>query len=88
MAVTGPFKATLTNLSSGVSRDYNVSGPGMVDPRSGQPVAVGPSLVFQPASVGEPFLLYIQGRVVFTNTNPLQIDSVVGKVTDVCAQLS
>jgi hypothetical protein len=87
MAVTGSFKATLTNVDSGVSRDYNISGPGMVDPRSGQPVLVGPSLVFQPASVGEPFFLYIQGRVVFTNTDPLQIDSVVGKVTDVCAQL-
>jgi hypothetical protein len=86
MAVTGPFKATVTNLSSGVSLNYNVSGPGMVDPRSGQPVLVGPSLVFQPASVGEPFFLYIQGRVVFTEQ--FQIDSVVGKVTDVCAQLA
>jgi hypothetical protein len=85
MAVTGPFKATLTNGDSGVSRNYNVSGPGMVDPRSGRPVLVGPSLVIQPASVGEPFLLYIQGRVVFTEQG--QIYSVVGRMTDVCAQL-
>lgn len=86
MAVTGPLKSTVTNVGTGVSRDYNASGPGMVDPRSGQPVLVGPSLVFQPVSVGEPFFIYVQGRVVFTEQS--QIDSVVGNVTDVCAQLA
>jgi hypothetical protein len=88
--VTGPFTATVTNLTTAATRTFNVSGPTLV--RTGPDVSTavtGPNLILQPASrnVGPPFLIYTTGRVTFTPTN-FTIASRTGNVTDVCADLS
>ena len=86
--VTGPLTVTVTNLDSGASQTFNASGPTLVDPRSGAPVFTGPTIILQPADagLGEPFLIYNLGRVVFTENNT--IASITGKTVDICAALS
>jgi hypothetical protein len=86
--LTGPLTVTVTNLDSGASQTFNASGPTLVDPRSGALVFTGPSIILQPASagLGEPFLIYNLGRVVFTANNT--IASITGKTVDICAALS
>jgi hypothetical protein len=90
--LTGPLTVTVTNLSSGASQTFNASGPTLVEPRSGALVLTGPSIILQPASleVGEPFLIYHRGRVVFTANNDgiLTIASITGETVDICAALS
>jgi hypothetical protein len=85
---TGPFTVKVTNLGSGASQTFNASGPTLVDPRSGAPAFTGPTIILQPASagLGEPFLIYNLGRVVFTENNT--IASITGKTVDICAALS
>jgi hypothetical protein len=82
--VTGPLTVTVTNLDSGASQTFNASGPTF---NEGQ-VLVGPAIILQPASagLGEPFLIYNRGRVVFTANNT--IASITGKTVDICAALS
>jgi hypothetical protein len=86
--VTGPLTVTVTNLDSGASQTFNASGPTF---NNGQ-VLTGPAIILQPASlnVGEPFLIYHRGRVVFTANNDgiLTIASITGKTVDICAALS
>jgi hypothetical protein len=86
--VTGPLTVKVTNLDSGASQTFNASGPTF---NNGQ-VLVGPAIILQPASfeVGEPFLIYNLGRVVFTENNDgiLTIASITGKTVDICAALS
>jgi hypothetical protein len=88
--LTGPLTVTVTNLdpASGASQTFNASGPTLVEPRSGALVLTGPSIILQPASagLGEPFLIYNLGRVVFTANNT--IASITGKTVDICAALS
>jgi hypothetical protein len=88
--VTGPFTATVTNLTTGATRTFNVSGPSLFRTGPDVPTAVtGPNLISQPASrmVGPPFLIYTTGRVTFTSPD-FTIASRTGNVTDVCAELS
>jgi hypothetical protein len=82
--VTGPLTVTVTNLASGASQTFNASGPTF---NNGQ-VLVGPAIILQPADagLGEPFLIYNRGRVVFTENNT--IASITGKTVDICAALS
>jgi hypothetical protein len=82
--VTGPLTVTVTNLDSGASQTFNASGPTF---NEGQ-VLVGPAIILQPASagLGEPFLIYNRGRVVFTENNT--IASITGETVDICAALS
>jgi hypothetical protein len=86
--VTGPLTVTVTNLDSGASQTFNASGPTF---NNGQ-VLTGPAIILQPASlnVGEPFLIYHRGRVVFTANNDgiLTIASITGETVDICAALS
>ena len=85
---TGPLTVTVTNLDSGASQTFNASGPTF---NNGQ-VLTGPAIILQPASlnVGEPFLIYHRGRVVFTANNDgiLTIASITGETVDICAALS
>jgi hypothetical protein len=85
---TGPLTVTVTNLASGASQTFNVSGPTLVERQSGALVLTGPSIILQPASagLGEPFLIYNLGRVVFTANNT--IASITGETVDICAALS
>ena len=82
--VTGPLTVTVTNLDSGASQTFNASGPTF---NNGQ-VLVGPAIILQPlsANLGEPFLIYNRGRVVFTENNT--IASITGETVDICAALS
>lgn len=86
--LTGPLTVTVTNLTSGASQTFNASGPTLVEPRSGALVLTGPSIILQPlsAGLGEPFLIYHRGRVVFTANNT--IASITGETVDICAALS
>lgn len=87
--VTGPFTATVTNLTTGATETFNISGPSLFRTGPDVPTVVtGPNLVLQPASrnVGPPFLIYTTGRVAFTPN--FTIASRTGNVTDVCAALS
>jgi hypothetical protein len=86
--LTGPLTVTVTNGASDASQTFNASGPTLVEPRSGALVLTGPSIILQPASagLGEPFLIYNLGRVVFTANNT--IASITGKTVDICAALS
>jgi hypothetical protein len=86
--LTGPLTVTVTNLDSGASQTFNASGPTLVDPRSGALVFTGPTIILQPADagLGEPFLIYNLGRVVFTENNT--IASITGETVDICAALS
>jgi hypothetical protein len=89
IVVAGPFSATVTNLTTGATRTYNISGPSFLEEVDGVPTAVtGPNLILQPASrnVGPAFLIYTTGRVTFTPE--FTIATRVGAITDVCAQLS
>jgi hypothetical protein len=86
---TGPVVATVTNIDTGVSRTYNVSGPTFFDPQSGELVLTGPALVGQPASrqVGDPFYVVTAGRVTFRQDNT--IAGLHGTIAhDVCAELA
>jgi hypothetical protein len=86
--LTGPLTVTVTNLDSGASQTFNASGPTLVEPRSGALVFTGPAIILQPlsANLGEPFLIYHRGRVVFTENNT--IASITGETVDICAALS
>jgi hypothetical protein len=87
--VTGPFTATVTNLTTGATQTYNISGPTFFRDGPDVPtVSTGPQLILQPASrnVGPPFLIYTTGRVTWTPE--FTIASLTGHVTDVCAALS
>ncbi len=87
--VTGPFTATVTNMTTGATQTYNISGPTFVEQGEEIPTAVtGPNLILQPASrnVGPAFLILTTGRVTFTPD--FTIASRTGAVTDVCAALS
>jgi hypothetical protein len=86
--LTGPLTVTVKNLASGASQTFNASGPTLVEPQSGALVLTGPAIILQPASagLGEPFLIYNLGRVVFTENNT--IASITGETVDICAALS
>lgn len=97
LRVTGKFKVLLTNVTSGASQNFNISGPGTISflpDGSIDLVATGRQLVYNLASDAEPFglpgLMVASGRVTETldaDGRPTEL-SVTGKVTDVCAALS
>lgn len=84
---TGPLVVTVTNLENGRSRTFNVSGPTLTDPKTGNLVFVGRTLILQPSTEEpETFLRFVTGRVEQTADN--RIDNISGNVLDVCAALS
>ena len=86
--LTGPAFATVTNLDNGTSITFNVSGPRLEDPRTGNVVFVGQTLILQPTAFEpqDPFLKFVKGRVEQTAGN--RIDNISGTTVDVCQALS
>jgi hypothetical protein len=80
---TGRSTATVTNLETGASRTYNVSGPVQFDPDTNQVTLLGPSLVVEPERNG--FLILTRGQVTFVLNEP--IEEQLGTQRDVCADL-
>jgi hypothetical protein len=88
LIATGPVALTVTNLETGASRSYNISGPTFVDTATGRLTLTGPALVGQPASnnAGSTFLVVTAGRWVFTPQNTIYSTS--GTIAhDICAEL-
>lgn len=86
--LTGPAVVTVTNLKSGKSMTFNVSGPRLVHPQTGNITFVGQTLILQPTGFvpDDPFLKFIAGRVEQTAGN--RIDNISGRTIDVCQALS
>lgn len=86
--LTGPAVVTATNVATGKSLTFNISGPRLEDPRTGNLVFVGQTLILQPTGFepADPFLRFFTGRVEQTSGN--RIDNVSGRTTDVCQALS
>jgi hypothetical protein len=81
---TGAIKITVTNTEpDGRTKGYNISGPTFDNG-----TLTGPALILQPASagLGDPFLIINYGRVTFNEDR--SIDTIIGKQTDICAQLA
>jgi hypothetical protein len=88
LIMTGPVALKVTNLETGASRSYNISGPTFVDAATGRLILTGAALVGQPASnnAGSTFLVVTAGRWVFTPQNTTY--STNGTIThDICAEL-
>jgi len=94
--VTGPAVATVTNLSTGESATFNISGPSLQNPETGEVTVFGTNLILGPAGLsgtdtsGEDimFLIFTSGRLSFTFLQPLD-EPLRGTVTqDVCTQLA
>ena len=81
---TGRSTATVTNVKTGVSKTYYVSGPTQFDPNTGRVTLFGPSLVLEPERNG--FLIYTRGQVTFIVNE--SIDEQLGNQRDVCAELA
>ncbi len=86
--LTGPAFVTVTNLDNNKSITFNVSGPRLEDPRTGNLVFVGQTLILQPTAFEpqDPFLKFVTGRVQQTAGN--RIDNISGRTVDVCQALS
>lgn len=78
----------MTNLDNDKSITFNVSGPRLEDPRTGNLVFVGQTLILQPTAFEpqDPFLKFVTGRVEQTAGN--RIDNISGRTVDVCQALS
>lgn len=82
--ITGRSTGTVTNVDTGVSRTYNVSGPVQLDPSTQRVTLFGPSLVLEPKRDG--FLIHTRGQVTFVLNHP--IEEQLGTQRDVCADLA
>jgi hypothetical protein len=96
LMITGHAKATVTNLSTGESVTYNISGPGTVVlfPDGAFSIdAHGPNLLWTTVAnsfPGVPTISYTTGHVtVFVDpTGQTTSYSLAGRRTDVCAVLA
>jgi hypothetical protein len=80
---SGRSTATVTNLDTGASMTYNVSGPVQLQPSTNRVTLLGPSLVVEPDPDG--FLIQSKGQVTFVVNE--SIDEQLGTQRDVCADL-
>ncbi len=80
---SGRSTATVTNLDTGASMTYNVSGPVHLQPSTNRVTLLGPSLVVEPDPDG--FLIQSKGQVTFVVNE--SIDEQLGTQRDVCADL-
>ena len=88
LIITGAVAVTVTNLATGESRSYNISGPTFVDAQTGLQVFRGPALIGQPVSVDpeDTFLIITRGEWTFDPTTAAH--SFRGRIAhDVCAEL-
>jgi hypothetical protein len=64
---SGRSTATVTNLDTGASMTYNVSGPVQLQPSTNRVTLLGPSLVVEPDPDG--FLIQSKGQVTSSSTS-------------------
>jgi hypothetical protein len=81
MIITGRQVAKVTNVDTGESATYNVSGPVQFDPKTKRVTLFGPSLI-----LGEGLLIQTKGQISFIENMP--IEEQVGTQRDVCADLA
>lgn len=92
IVIAGPAVATVTNLSTGTSATYNISGPYLYDPATNRVIVFGTNLIIGPeGSSGPPrtkFLIVTSGTVSFILDQPIDVP-LRGTVThNVCAELA
>jgi hypothetical protein len=88
LVVTGPGIATVTNLDTGKSITYNISGPGKLDPATNRLSLKGQSLISSGPNDPTDFLITTSGNVSFIQGQPID-EPLRGHVShDVCAELA
>ena len=91
VVITGPAVATVTNLSTGESATYNISGPGVLDPATNRLTARGTNLILGPeGSTGDEdsFLVITSGTLSFVLNQPIDVPLRGTIRHDVCAELA
>ena len=93
IAFEGHYTSTVTNKTTGASVTLNVSGPGRVDPTTGDQALTGPWGLIEFDDPGTPdwegYLLYAKGRTTISvdeNGNDV-LGGTVGVRRDICAEL-
>jgi hypothetical protein len=91
MVITGPAVATVTNLVTGESATFNISGPLLFDEETGRVTLRGTNLIIGPlGSSGEDtkFLIFTAGTVSFIQGQPIDEPLRGTVIQDVCAELA
>jgi len=88
LVVTGPAIATVTNLVTGKSITYNISGPGKFDPATNRLSVQGQNLISSGPEDKTPFLITTSGNVSFIVNKPID-EPLRGHIShNVCAELA
>lgn len=88
LVITGPGIATVTNVETGKSITYNISGPGKLDKATGRLSLTGQSLISSGPNDPTPFLITTSGNVGFIIGQPID-EPLRGHIShDVCAELA
>ena len=94
LVVTGPAIATVTNLVTGKSITYNISGPGKIDdlgdddPNTNHFFLKGQNLISNVIPGTDPFLITTSGNVSFIVNKPID-EPLRGHIShNVCAELA
>jgi hypothetical protein len=88
LVVTGPGIAKVTNVETGKSITYNISGPGTFDPATERLSLMGQSLISSGPNDPTPFLITTSGKVSFIVNQPID-EPLRGHIShDVCAELA
>ncbi len=86
--ITGAGIAKVTNLDTGKSITYNISGPAKLDKATGRLSLKGQSLIFSGPNDPTPFLITTSGNVGFIINEPID-EPLRGHIShDVCAELA
>jgi hypothetical protein len=91
MVITGPAVATVTNLVTGESVTFNISGPSLFDEETGRVTLRGTNLIIGPlgSSGGDTkFLIFTAGTVSFIQGQPIDEPLRGTVIQDVCAELA
>jgi hypothetical protein len=92
VVITGPAVATVTNLDTGESATYNISGPLLRDPETGGRLTLrGTNLIIGPlgSSGGDTkFLIFTAGTVSFIEGQPIEEPLRGTVIQDVCDELA
>jgi hypothetical protein len=91
IVITGPAVAKVTNVETGESATYNISGPFLFDPETGRVTLGGTNLIIGPlGSSGEgiKFLIFTAGTVSFITGEPIDEPLRGTVIQDVCAELA
>ena len=91
LVIAGKTVSTVTNLNTGESADYNISGPGTFDPTTNRLTLRGNNLILGPeGSTGgeDPFLIVTGGTLSFIQSEPIDVPLRGHIQHDVCAELA